>query len=257
MKVIILAGGLGSRISEETISKPKPMVEINQEPMLAHIFRVFALQGFTHFIIALGYKGEVILEWVQDKSHAKIENKYLISLDMDGPMGKTMKVEVTVEPLDTGLQTQTGGRIKQCMALYPDETLLATYGDGLANISIPKLLSFHTMSKKFCTVTAVRPAARFGFLDIQDGVVCHFGEKDQADSGWINGGFFVLTPDVRRFIGEDDEPFETGALPKLVKEIQLAAYQHFGFFKPMDTLRERNELEEMAKNTRPPWIEIV
>jgi glucose-1-phosphate cytidylyltransferase len=257
MKVIILAGGLGSRISEETTSKPKPMVFINGEPILSHIFRIYAMQGITEFILALGYKGEVILDWIKSQSEGKSGNNYLISLNLTTPPKSTEIVQISVEAVDTGLDTQTGGRILKCMNRYPDQTMFATYGDGLANVSISKLLSFHQSAQKLCTVTAVRPAARFGFLEIQDGVVSHFGEKDQADSGWINGGFFVLDPRVSNYIEDYDEPFETGALPRLVTENQLAAYQHFGFFKPMDTLREKNELEEMAKRNTPPWSEIV
>jgi glucose-1-phosphate cytidylyltransferase len=256
MKVIVLAGGLGSRISEETTSKPKPMVSINEEPILSHIFRIYAMQGITDFIVALGYKGEIISDWIQRKASGKKGNSYLIDLNLDHRPGQTRNIQISVEAIDTGLNTQTGGRILKCMDRYPDEAMLATYGDGLANVSIPKLLAFHLAAQKLCTVTAVRPAARFGFLEIQDGVVSHFGEKDQADSGWINGGFFVLQPSVKDYIEDEFEPFETGALARLVKNNQLAAYQHFSFFKPMDTLRENNELEEMAKRSIPPWIDI-
>jgi glucose-1-phosphate cytidylyltransferase len=257
MKVIVLAGGLGSRISEETTSKPKPMVSINDEPILSHIFRIYAMQGVTDFIVALGYKGEVILDWIRSQASGRTDNGYLISLNLNSHSGERKNVQIYVEALETGLHTQTGGRIRRCMDLYPDQTMLATYGDGLANVSISKLLKFHNSAAKLCTVTAVRPAARFGFLEIEDGLVSHFGEKDQADSGWINGGYFVLDPSVRNYVEDDNEPFETGALPRLVRENQLMAYQHFGFFKPMDTLREKNELEEMAKSKTPPWLEII
>jgi glucose-1-phosphate cytidylyltransferase len=256
MRVIVLAGGLGSRISEESTSKPKPMVSINEEPILSHIFRIYAMQGITDFIVALGYKGEIILDWIQSHAIGKKDNSYLISLNLDSRPDQTKSIQISVEAVETGLDTQTGGRILKCMDLHPDQTMLATYGDGLANVSITKLLAFHDSAQRLCTVTAVRPAARFGFLEIQDGKVSHFGEKDQADSGWINGGFFVLNPKVRNYIQSETEPFETGALPRLVKDNQLAAYQHFGFFKPMDTLREKNELEEMAKRSSPPWTEI-
>jgi glucose-1-phosphate cytidylyltransferase len=256
MKVIVLAGGLGSRISEETTSKPKPMVSINEEPILSHIFRIYAMQGITEFIVALGYKGEVILDWLESNAFGKKDNSYLVSLHLDFHLAQARNIQISVEAVETGLDTQTGGRILKCMDLYPDQTMMATYGDGLANVSISKLLEFHDSNQKLCTVTAVRPAARFGFLEIQNGIVSHFGEKDQADSGWINGGFFVLRPNVKNYIKNDYEPFETGALGRLVKENQLAAYQHFGFFKPMDTLREKNELDEMAKRSTPPWTDI-
>jgi glucose-1-phosphate cytidylyltransferase len=257
MKAIVLAGGLGSRISEETTSKPKPMVSINDEPILSHIFRIYAKQGITDFVVALGYKGEVILDWLQKQAVDKKANSHVISLDLNSRSEQKRSIQISVEAVETGLYTQTGGRILKCMNLYPDQTMLATYGDGLANVSISKLLEFHNSATKLCTVTAVRPAARFGFLEIEDGVVSHVGEKDQADSGWINGGYFVLDPRVRNYIEDDSEPFETGALPRLVKENQLAAYQHFGFFKPMDTFREKNELEEMARRETPPWSEIA
>ena len=232
------------------------MVTINQEPILSHIFRIYAIQGITDFIVALGYKGEVILEWLRSQANERKGSIYFISLEINTATGEKRNVQISVEALETGLYTQTGGRLRQCMDLYPDEIMLATYGDGLANVSISKLLDFHKSTAKLCTVTAVRPAARFGFLEIEDGLVSHFGEKDQADTGWINGGFFVLDPRIRNYFGDDNEPFENGALPRLVKESQLAGYQHFGFFKPMDTLREKNELEEMAKRSSPPWMEF-
>lgn len=214
------------------------------------------MQGITDFIVALGYKGEVILDWIRSQAIGKNANSYVILLDVNSHSSQRGFVEISVEAVETGLDTQTGGRIRRCMDLYPDQSMLATYGDGLANVSIAKLMAFHNSNQRLCTITAVRPAARFGFLEIRDGLVSHFGEKDQADSGWINGGFFVLEPSVKSYIENENEPFETGALPRLVKDTELAAYQHFGFFKPMDTLREKNELEEMSKRSTPPWIEI-
>jgi glucose-1-phosphate cytidylyltransferase len=254
MKVIVLAGGLGSRISEETTSKPKPMVSINDEPILSHIFRIYAMQGVTDFIVALGYKGDYITSWLEERATKAGKDLFKMKLNLLASDNSSSFAEITIETLDTGLHSQTGGRIKQCLERYPNETLMATYGDGLANVSIHALLSSHSKSKKLATVTAVRPAARFGFLEIQDGSVLHFGEKDQADAGWINGGFFVLNPEVVNYIKNDQEPFESGALPRLVNEKQLNAYQHFNFFKPMDTLREKNELEELAKSPPIPWL---
>jgi len=232
VKVVILAGGLGTRISEETTDKPKPMVLLNGRPMLWHIMNVYASQGLTDFIVATGYKGEVISQWVSG-----LETNWNIST------------------VNTGLETQTGGRIKMCMELFPEERVLATYGDGLGNVNVSRLLDFHYSHGKLATLTAVRPPARFGYLDTLNGQVLHFGEKNQSDAGWINGGFFVLESKVSKYINSLSEPFETGALPKLTEEEQLMAYEHFGFWQPMDTLREKNDLEKLALREPPPWLE--
>ena len=234
MKVIILAGGLGTRLAEETEEKPKPMVLIDDKPILWHLMNIFAEQGYAEFILALGYRAEVIQEWI---SHST-----------DIP--KTW----SVLGLETGLNTQTGGRIAQCMRAVPGERVMATYGDGLANVSVGTLLSFHERNRKLATLTAVRPPARFGYLHSENGIVTHFGEKNQSDEGWVNGGFFVLEPEVGELVLDDSEPFEIGALPRLAKQGQLMAYHHNGFWQPMDTLRERNELAAMALRTPPPWM---
>jgi glucose-1-phosphate cytidylyltransferase len=231
MKVVILAGGLGTRLSEETSDKPKPMVMINGIPILWHIMNIFARQGFSDFLVATGYQGQVISRWVS-----------------------SLETDWTIRAIDTGLETQTGGRIKKCMDLYPGERILATYGDGLGNIELKKLISFHQTHNKLATLTAVRPPARFGYLGMSDGQVNHFGEKNQSDAGWINGGFFVLEPAVVDYVTDFFEPFETGALPKLANEGQLMAYEHFGFWQPMDTLREKHDLERLAQNLVPPWL---
>ena len=231
MKVIILAGGLGTRISEETVDKPKPMVEIAGKPILWHLMNIFALQGFIEFIVATGYKSNVISDWV-----------------------KTIKEPWNVSTIDTGLETQTGGRIRHCMESVPDERVIATYGDGLGNVNLTSLLQFHEKNGVLATITAVRPPARFGVLESSNGLVTHFGEKNQTDSGWINGGFFVLEPGVSKLIHNSREPFETGALPRLVDSQQLAAYHHEGFWQPMDTLREKNELEALARDRKPIWL---
>lgn len=231
MKVIILAGGLGTRLSEETENKPKPMVLLDDKPIIWHLMNSFAQQGFDEFVIALGYRGDVIKDWV-------------------GGLQEPWKIQ-TVE---TGLETQTGGRIAQCMKALRMERVIATYGDGLANVPIQKLIDFHVAQGKMATVTAVRPPARFGQLHIDGNQVTHFGEKNQSDVGWINGGFFVLEPDVQNFIFSDDEPFEKYALPRIVEMNELVAFYHRGFWQPMDTLRERNDLAEMAKKSPPPWL---
>lgn len=231
MKVIILAGGLGTRIAEETSDKPKPMVLIDDKPILWHLMNIFATQGLTEFVIATGYKGEIIRSWVESE-----------------------KLSWNVKVLDTGIETQTGGRIKRCMEELGGERVIVTYGDGLANIDLIKLISFHESHGKKATVTAVRPPARFGHLEIEKDVVVNFGEKNQSDAGWINGGFIVLEPQVGSLIENDEEIFEFGALPDLVSRGELAAFKHAGFWQPMDTLREKNELSRYAKLSPPPWL---
>ncbi len=231
MKVIILAGGLGTRISEETIDKPKPMVLIDGKPIIWHIMNIYALQGFREFVIATGFKGEVIVDWVS-----------------------SLKSDWKITPIDTGLETQTGGRIKKCMEMFSGEKMMATYGDGVGNINLTELINFHKSRKALATLTATRPPARFGYLSIKNGSVSHFGEKSQSDAGWINGGFFVLEPEVASFINSDFEPFETGALPSLAKKGQLGAYKHYGFWQPMDTLREKQDLSNLAASGTPPWF---
>ncbi len=231
MKVVILAGGLGTRISEETADKPKPMVPINGKPILWHIMNIYAQQGLHDFVVATGYKGEVISEWVD-----------------------SLETDWHIAAVDTGLNTQTGGRIKKCMDLYPGERVLATYGDGVGNININDLLTFHDTHGKLATLTAVRPPARFGYLGMSNGQVQHFGEKNQSDAGWINGGYFVLEPQVSEYVKSTSEPFETGALPKLAIEGELMAFEHQGFWQPMDTLREKQDLENLASQGNPPWL---
>jgi len=235
VKVIILAGGLGTRISEETTDKPKPMVLINGKPILWHLMSIFASQGFNDFVIACGYKGEVIKKWADAESNVS---------------------GWRIDALDTGLETQTGGRIKKCLEFLGDEKAFATYGDGLANVNLESLIQLHNKNESLVTLTAVRPPARFGYLDLEGNQVRHFGEKNQSDVGWINGGFFILDSKVKDFIFEYSEPFETGALPRLVKNNKLTAYLHDGFWQPMDTLREKNDLELLAKQALPPWLKL-
>jgi glucose-1-phosphate cytidylyltransferase len=256
MKVIILAGGLGTRLSEETESKPKPMVLVHDRPILWHLMNSFAVQGLDEFVLALGYRGDVIKRWLLDINDLDgditidTSTKEVRHLD-DNPRQKWH-----VSALETGLQTQTGGRIQKSMRAVGQERVLVTYGDGLANIQISKLIAFHEAHGKLATLSAVRPPARFGHLHLDEDRVSHFGEKNQSDEGWINGGFFILEPDVMRYVHDGSEPFETGALPRLVSENQLMAYKHEGFWQPMDTLREKNDLSEMAKMSPPPWLRM-
>ena len=231
MKTIILAGGLGTRISEETDNKPKPMVLLDENPIIWHLMNIYAKHGHTDFVVAAGYKSEVIFEWV-----------------------KNLKTAWKIEVINTGLETQTGGRIKKCMEVIGPQKIMVTYGDGLGNINITKLLEFHAQHGKQATVTAVRPPARFGQLTLDGDKVTEFGEKQHADGGWINGGFFVIEPQVIDLVKNDSDPFETSALPTLAKQDQLRAFHHEGFWQPMDTLREKNELSEYAKSGLTPWI---
>ena len=239
MKVIILAGGLGTRISEETEDKPKPMVLINGKPIIWHLMNLFCLQGLSDFIISTGYKSEVIEKWV--------ENHQILDSN-----SKKMNIKI----INTGLNTQTGARITEVMKTLPEEKVIATYGDGLANISIKKLLEFHSSHGKLATVTAVRPPARFGYMKIENNKVTHFGEKQQSDEGWINGGFFVLSSKVVDYVESLNDPFETGALVKLANESNLMAYHHEGYWQPMDTLREKMELEKEASLEIPAWLNL-
>jgi glucose-1-phosphate cytidylyltransferase len=239
MKIIIIAGGLGTRIAEETEDKPKPMVLINDKPIIWHLMNIFCIQGFNQFIISTGYKSEVIDDWIGNN---KIQDSNGNKMD--------------IQTINTGLITQTGGRISEVMKTIPDEKVIATYGDGLANVSIENLLAFHNSHGKLATVTAVRPPARFGYMKIDENLVTHFGEKNQSDEGWINGGFFVLEPRVIDYVKSLSETFESEALVRLTKESQLMAYHHEGFWQPMDTLREKKELTKKALLEIPPWLQF-
>lgn len=232
MKAIILAGGFGTRISEETDLKPKPMVLIGDKPILWHIMNIYAQQGISKFVIAGGYKFDVIEKWIESINFGDWE----------------------VEAIDTGLTTQTGGRIRQCMQAIGNERVSVTYGDGVGNIRISALIKQHEQSGKLATVTAVHPPARFGVIEIANGLVTHFGEKEHTKSDWINGGFFILEPEVLNYIESDYEPFENFPLSRLVASQQLSAYKHEGFWQPMDTLREKIILTELNVGGNPPWL---
>jgi len=231
MKIVILAGGLGTRLSEETEDKPKPMVLLDDKPIVWHLMNIFANQGYEDFVIATGYKGEVIHEWVRN-------------LDSSW----------NILPVDTGDITQTAGRVKLCLEYLPKQPFLVTYGDGLGNVRIKDLLDFHNSNGKLATVTAVRPPARFGVLESINGLVTHFGEKRQTDAGWINGGFIIFEHGINRYLGELSDPLETTTMPKLVDDRELAAFHHYGFWQPMDTLREKKDLAKLAELKQPPWL---
>jgi glucose-1-phosphate cytidylyltransferase len=253
MKVAILAGGLGSRLQEETIVRPKPMVEIGGKPILWHIMNMYAVYGFNDFTVALGYKGEIIKEYFLN--FFALNND--LSIDLSG--GK-VKVQSTKQPnwkielVDTGPDTMTGGRLKRLKPWLGNETFLATYGDGLADVRIPDIVNFHKSHGKLATLTAVRPPARFGSLSIgDDGKVTRFVEKPQSGEGWISGGFFVLEPEVLDIIDGDDMAFEWKPMEELAGRNELMAFQHPGFFQPMDTIRDKLQLEELWRSGKAPW----
>ncbi len=227
MKVVILAGGFGTRLSEYTKTIPKPMVRLRNKPILIHIMKHYANQGFKDFIIALGYKGEIIKKYFQKNNFNSLGWK--ISL------------------IDTGKNTMTGGRLKRLKKFLKKETFMLTYGDGLSNINLKKLLKFHKSKKKIITVSAVRPPARFGALRLKGNLVSYFKEKSQMDEGWINGGFFVVEPKFLNFIKKDSTFLEREPLEKATKLRQLVAYKHYSFWQCMDTIKDKEKLELVLK----------
>lgn len=252
MKVGILAGGVGSRLSEETIVKPKPMVEIGGRPILWHILKIYAAQGFDEFAIALGYKGEYIKRYMVD--YCSLNRNLRVKLGSgevrsEGPHPD----DWTVDLVDTGQMTNTGGRIGRLEPYLGGETFMLTWGDGVAPIDLTKLLDFHRSHGKLATVTAVRPPARFGRIELDGERVVEFSEKPQLGEGWINGAFFVLEPEVFRYIDGDDCHWEKGPMVRLADEGQLMAYKHEGFWQCMDTLRDKVLLEDLWERGVAPW----
>ena len=253
MKVVILAGGFGTRISEESHLKPKPMIEIGGRPILWHIMKIYSHYGFNEFIICAGYKQNFIKEYFND---------YFMScsdVTFDYTNGGSITIHNTVtDPwkvtvVDTGLNTMTGGRIKRIKEYVGDETFMLTYGDGVSDIDICKLVEFHKKNGKIATISAVHPAGRFGMMDVDGDVVKAFREKSQSDVGWINGGFMVLEPKVFDYIKGDGTTFEMEPLEKLSNDGQLMAYKHTGFWKCMDTMRDKEELEKQWNNDTAKW----
>ena len=253
MKVAILAGGMGTRLREETEYRPKPMVEIGGRPILWHIMKIYSHFGLTDFVICLGYKGAVIRDFFYNY---RIRNcDFTVTLGAgtveiyDGHDEDGWRVTLA----DTGDKTMTGGRLKRISRYLGGRTFMTTYGDGVANIDIARLRAFHESHGKLATVTAVRPSSRYGELSIADGMVQLFKEKPQVQEGWINGGFFVFEPQVLDLIEGDDETLETGLLMKLAHDRELAVYQHDGFWQCMDTYREMELLNNLWTENAAPW----
>jgi glucose-1-phosphate cytidylyltransferase len=252
VKVAILAGGMGTRFAEETEIKPKPMIEIGGKPILWHIMMHYAVHGYREFAIALGYRGDMIKQWMThyatlwgdltvDTGHGKITRH------------RENKPDWLVDLVETGLATNTGGRIKRLEPWVGNETFFLTWGDGVSDVDLKKLLAFHKAHGKLATVTAVRPAARFGHMEFSGDNVTAFNEKPQAAEGWVNGAFFVLEPAVFKYIAGDDTLFEREPLMQLAQEGQLMAYKHQSFWQCMDTLRDKKLLERLWESEHPPW----
>jgi glucose-1-phosphate cytidylyltransferase len=252
MKAVILAGGLGSRISEETVVRPKPMVEIGAKPILWHIMKGYSAHGISDFVVCLGYKGYVIKEF--------FANYYLHACDVTFDLARNA-VEVhqnSAEPwrvtlVDTGESTMTGGRLNRVLPYVGDEEFCFTYGDGVADVDITALIAFHRREGRLATVTAVQPPGRFGAIETEDDRVTGFTEKPHGDGGWINGGFFVLSPEVGRYLRGDDTVWEREPLEGLARDGQLSVYRHDGFWQPMDTQRDMRQLQAMWEHGDAPW----
>ena len=252
MKAVILAGGFGTRLSEETIDKPKPMVTVGGRPMLWHIMKLLDANGIKEFVIALGYRGDYIKQYFLD--FYAVNN----DLTVDLATGATTvhaedRPDWTVHLVDTGLHTQTGGRLHRLRRWLGDETFLFTYGDGVANIDVSALLAFHREHGRLATVTTVRPPSRFGNLALEGSMVTSFREKRDLTESWINGGYFVLEPGAIDYVRSDDDVWEQGPVEQLARDGELMGYRHSGFWSCMDTLKEKNMLEDLWRNDLAPW----
>lgn len=253
MKVVLLAGGFGTRISEESDRKPKPMIEIGGKPILWHIMKIYSSYGFNDFVVCAGYKSYVVKEYfsnyflhMSDVTFDMSNNRMTVHAQKAEPW------KVTI--IDTGLETMTGGRIKRIREYIGDEPFMVTYGDGVADVDIGKLLAYHREHGRVGTMTAVQPAGRFGALQLgDDNTVLAFKEKPKGDGSWINGGFFVFNKDIFDYIDGDDTVFEKEPLECLSKKGELVVYKHEGFWQPMDTLRDKQKLEELWDSGRAPW----
>jgi glucose-1-phosphate cytidylyltransferase len=252
MKVAILAGGFGTRLAEETEVKPKPMVKIGGRPILWHIMMHYAHYGFKQFLIALGYEGEVIKKYMVD--YCSIHSNLTVNLkNGEVFVHEGSKQDWRVDLVDTGIRTQTGGRIKQLARYLGNETFMLTWGDGVSDVNLQDLLAFHRSHGHLATLTAVRPPARYGYMKFNGDRVTEFTEKPQIGEGWINGAFFVLEPGVFEYIDGDDMIWEREPLERLAKDGQLMAYRHTSFWQCMDTLREKYILESLWQSGKAPW----
>lgn len=252
MKAVILAGGLGTRISEETSARPKPMVEIGGKPILWHVMKIYAAHGINDFIICLGYKGYMVKEYFANYF------LHMSNITFDMAQNKMEVHQNSAEPwrvtlVDTGENTMTGGRLKRVRQYLDDEDFCFTYGDGVGDIDIAELISFHKQQNTLATLTAMQPPGRFGALVLEQDLVARFQEKPEGDGSWINGGFFVLSPKVIDYIDGDNTTWEREPMERLAAEKQMSAYRHRRFWQPMDTLRDKNHLEELWANGKAPW----
>jgi glucose-1-phosphate cytidylyltransferase len=257
VKVVILAGGLGTRLSEETSVKPKPMVEVGGRPLLWHIMKIYSMHGINDFIVCCGYKGEVIKEYfanyflrVSDVSFDLKHNKMELLSNGAEPWKVTL--------VDTGPTTMTGGRLKRVQKYVGDETFCLSYGDGVSDVDITKLIEFHRNQKTYATLTAAQPPGRFGAFTMAEAQtkIEHFREKPQGDGAWVNSGFFVLEKEVFNYLDDDSTVWEQKPLEHLARDGQLSAFKHDGFWQPMDTLRDKNVLEELWNNGNAPWLKL-
>src|SRR5688572_29229477 len=252
MKVVILAGGMGTRIAEETQTRPKPMIEIGGKPILWHIMKLYTAYGLTDFIICLGYKGYMIKEYFANYA------LHVSDVTFDLHTNQTSVHQSSAEPwrvtlVDTGEETMTGGRLKRVARYLDGEDFCFTYGDGLSDVNIHELIRFHRQHKSLATVTAVQPPGRFGALKLHEDRITSFQEKPEGDGGWVNGGFFVLSPSVLEYIDDDATIWEQDPMQRLARDNEISAFLHRGFWQPMDTLRDKIYLENLWTSGRPPW----
>lgn len=255
MKVVILAGGLGTRISEESHLNPKPMIEIGDQPILWHIMKSYSYYGFNEFIICCGYKGHMIKKYFADYYLHRSDITFDFSQDNTITIHNNVAEPWKVTVVDTGLNTMTGGRVKRVQNYIGEESFMLTYGDGVCDVNLKELEKYHNEHGKIATITAIQPGGRFGMIDIEaDGIITNFKEKKKEDGGWINGGFMVFKPEIFDFITGDQIVFENYPLEKCAHINELVAYKHHGFWQCMDTLREKNLLEELVNKGEAPWI---
>ncbi len=254
MKVVILAGGFGTRISEESHLKPKPMIEIGERPILWHIMKIYSSYGFNDFIVCLGYKGYCIKEYFAHYFLHESDVTFDFKSQSERLIHHHSAEPWTVTLVNTGIETMTGGRVKRIQEYVGDEPFMLTYGDGVANVNIDDLVRYHKAHGKLATVTSIQPAGRFGALDLDDdNLIEGFKEKPKGDGAWVNGGFFVLQPEIFNYLDNDATVLEKEPLERLARDLQLVAYKHSDFWQPMDTLRDKVYLEELWKSGTAPW----